>query len=555
MPSPLLSNPTADQVEDRVFPAHPRLDRYFASSSAEAARHRLTQCLLRGDGPALLLGAPGVGKTMLMNVLASELAGRLKVVRLASTQLCTRRALLQAILHGLGAEFRDREEGELRLSLGDLLSDPTETGPGVALLIDEAQSLPIRLLEELRLLSNNAIEGVPRLRLVLAGANTLDEAFTTPELETFSQRIAARCYLEPLNRAETGQYVRAHVAAGGGDPDQLLTADAYEALALASDGLPRLINQVADRALVLAVESGAKKLDGAAISNAWSDLHQLAAPWQTPTNASLAARAVVTECAEESSPGIEFGMLDEEDALQAEAEAVTRLSTEELGAPVEPERGVWDAGDKLHDLPTSPAVEPEGDQLEEAEGEDEPVSLAFPSLAQEELLDQAVKSELDTSSEDGESGAEALDYLESFQNEVERVLDLAEESTGFAADHATDPFAEDFDEEEVVLDPYNDRERVIPAAPQVISSAPSDLERAYNSLDTVAAEPSDDLEYGTELDDPIEAEAKVRADLAGVATHVADAIVIVESDEEVTVAAPTVCRQDYAELFANLRQG
>ncbi len=556
MPSPLLANP----AEDRVFPAHPRLDRYFASTATEAARHRLTQCLLRGDGPALLLGAPGVGKTMLMNVLANDLAGRLQVVRLASTQLCTRRALLQAILHGLGADFRDREEGELRLSLGDLLTDPSQTGDGVALLIDEAQTLPVRLLEELRLLSNAAIDGTPRLRLVLAGANSLDEAFTAPELETFSQRIAARCYLEPLSREETGHYVRAHLAAAGGNPDELLTPDAYDSLALASDGLPRLVNQVADRAIVLAVEAGTQAIDGQAISDAWSDLHQLAAPWQTPATASLAARGIPTECAEEDGPGIEFGMLDEEDALQAEAEAVTRLGNAALGdiAPAATQLGetsepaaVWDAGDKLLDLPN--AVTPSVDSFAELEDEsDEPVSLAFPSLAREDES----KGDLELAPEG------AFADPESFRAEVEQALDHAVPSS--ADDDSNDPFAETFDEEEVVLDPYAERERVIPAAPQVLSSSPSDLERAYNALESIE-EMAEQLDEATELDEPTELdeiapapaaqqETEALRDLTEVASDVSDAIVIVEN-EEVTVAAPSVRRQDYAELFANLRQG
>lgn len=518
MPSP----PPASSTASRAFPAHPRLDRYFGSSTSEEARRRLGQCLLRGDGPALLLGAPGVGKSMLIDVLANDLAGKLHVVRLASTQLCTRRALLQAILHGLGGPYRDREEGELRLSLTDLLRDPEATGAGVALLVDEAQSLPTRLLEELRLLTNIAIDGAPRLRLVLAGAHSLDESFTDPSLEAFSQRIAARCYLEPLTREEIGQYVRAHVAAAGGDPDQVLSADAYEALAQASDGLPRLINQVADRALTLATERGDIAIDRQAIGDAWSDLHRLAAPWQAPSSAPLAAASspgltAVTESAlAAEDPGIEFGMLDDEeaDALQAEAEAVTALTAE-----IAARGGVWDAGDKLQELP-APNAPPT------VEDEDEgPVAYAFPTVTEEpvgadEHLDELIKELSDDE-----------------PYEIDESPELAPSPVA----STVDPFGESFDEEEVVLDPYADHERVIPAAPEVVSDKPTDLEKAYQALEAVES-------LANESESMLQA-----AECCTVTQKEVDDILVVDADEEET--APTAHRQDYADLFANLRQG
>ncbi|QDT67652.1 hypothetical protein MalM25_05520 [Planctomycetes bacterium MalM25] len=518
MPSPSPASNTAS----RAFPAHPRLDRYFGSSTSEAARQRLGQCLLRGDGPALLLGAPGVGKSMLIDVLANDLAGKLHVVRLASTQLCTRRALLQAILHGLGGPYRDREEGELRLSLTDLLLDQSETGAGVALLVDEAQTLPTRLLEELRLLTNIALDGAPRLRLVLAGAHSLDESFTDPSLEAFSQRIAARCYLEPLTREEIGQYVRAHVAAAGGDADRILAADAYEALAQASDGLPRLINQVADRALTLAAERGDVAIDRQSIGDAWSDLHRLAAPWQAPASAPLAAASspgltAVTESAlAAEDPGIEFGMLDDEeaDALQAEAEAVTALTAE-----IAARGGVWDAGDKLHDLPT-PAAPPT------TEDEDEgPVAFAFPTVAEETI--------------------DADEHLDDLIKELtdDEPYEIDEEQPAAQVEPAPtpDPFNESFDEEEIVLDPYADHERVIPAAPEVVSDKPTDLEKAYQALETVESLADDSEAVLQNANDDTVTQQEV------------DDILVVDSEE--ATPAPAAHRQDYADLFANLRQG
>ena len=84
------------------------------------------------------------------------------------------------------------------------------------LLVDEAQALPPALLDELRVMTNLVRGGVPRVRLVLAGSAALEEAFASLELESFSQRLSARCYLAPLSREETSQFIRAQVAASGG---------------------------------------------------------------------------------------------------------------------------------------------------------------------------------------------------------------------------------------------------------------------------------------------------------------------------------------------------
>ena len=75
--------------------------------------------------------------------------------------------------------------------------------------MDEARLLPPRLIEELRMLTNVVRGGMPRVRLVLAGLPALEEALAGPELESFSQRVVARCYLAPFNREETIQYGRA----------------------------------------------------------------------------------------------------------------------------------------------------------------------------------------------------------------------------------------------------------------------------------------------------------------------------------------------------------
>ena len=100
---------------------------------------------------------------------------------LASGRLSTRRALFQAILYELGRPYRGMDEGELRLAVVDYLMAGDNNSRGLVLLVDEAHTLPLRLLEEIRLLTNLARSGQPLVRLVMAGGPALEERFASPE--------------------------------------------------------------------------------------------------------------------------------------------------------------------------------------------------------------------------------------------------------------------------------------------------------------------------------------------------------------------------------------
>jgi type II secretory pathway predicted ATPase ExeA len=288
--------------EQRVFATYPLVSRYFPAAAVEDARQRLSRAIERGDGPGLVVGAPGTGKSLLLQVLATQYHAKFDVVLLACARLCTRRAMLQAMLFELGLPYKIRDEGDLRLSLLDhLLSEQCPTG--LILLVDEAQVLPVALLDELRILTNLVRGGLPRVRLILAGSSALEESFAHPELESFSQRLAARCYLAPLNREETRQYILAHIAASGGTPDDVMGADACVSVFDATDGVPRLVNQLCDRALQFAVADSRSCIDRQIVQLAWSDLQQLPTPWETPT---------VEEIVDHSDT-IEFGKLGSSD--------------------------------------------------------------------------------------------------------------------------------------------------------------------------------------------------------------------------------------------------
>ena len=138
--------------------------------------------------------------------------------------------------------------------------------------------------------------------LVLAGGSRLEERFASAKLESFNQRVAARCYLEPLSHDETADYVRAQLSAAGAAPDGIFTEAALTAIHRAADGIPRLINQVADHALVLAAAGGQPCIDADGINEAWSDLQQLPA---------VLTATAADDQGSASSHVVEFGSLDD----------------------------------------------------------------------------------------------------------------------------------------------------------------------------------------------------------------------------------------------------
>jgi type II secretory pathway predicted ATPase ExeA len=274
-----MDHRTSLDTMERPFAAAPDADRYFPATASEDARRRLGRTIERGEGPALLIGGTGTGKTLLLEVLSRQFQNKMTTVLLAGAQLCTRRALQQSILFQLGLPYRALEEGDLRLSLLEYLR-PLEGQPRkLLLLVDEADSLPTRLLEELRALTNIAYKGELLVGLVLVGSAALEERFAEPELSVFSQRLSHRCYLAPFSREETFQYLRAQVSAVGIDPARLFAQDGLEAIFIASDGVPRLINQIADQLIWLVGETGYAPIDAAIVQQAWAELQQIPAPW------------------------------------------------------------------------------------------------------------------------------------------------------------------------------------------------------------------------------------------------------------------------------------
>lgn len=304
----------------RPFASVPNVDNYFPGTGIENARMALARCIQRGEGTGLVMGSSGTGKTMLCLMLAMQFQQSARVLMLPGGRLGTRRALFQAILYELGRPYRGMDEGELRLAIVDELMNAVVRPCGLVLLVDEGHMLPLRLLEELRLLTNLARDGQPLVRLVLFGGSILEERFASPKLDSFNQRLAARCYLNALNRTETQQYIHHQISAADGDAGAMFSEASCQTVFQATGGVPRLINQVCDQAMLLAFVAGRQQVSSTDVEEAWADLQQLPTPWNG-------------EAKSESTGGvIEFGALDDanDEAAPSSGTAAADASTPAL---------------------------------------------------------------------------------------------------------------------------------------------------------------------------------------------------------------------------------
>jgi type II secretory pathway predicted ATPase ExeA len=256
--------------------ASPRTQFYHAAREIDAALKGIERCVRRAEGIGLVVGSPGTGKSLLLLKLAEQLRDDFDVALLTGASICTRRALWQSILAAIGEPYRGIDEPDLRIAIVERIRGLAAAGSGLVILVDEANTLPTRLIEELRLLTNIPTP-LPAVHLVLAGTQRLDELLGSPRMESLAQRVAVRGYLEPLDHAETLAYLRGQTAAASLEWCRLFADGCDDAVYRATEGVPRLINQVCDQALVMVAECNRRVTPGD-IAAAWREIQRLPAP-------------------------------------------------------------------------------------------------------------------------------------------------------------------------------------------------------------------------------------------------------------------------------------
>ena len=231
----------------------------------------------QNEGFIVVTGDVGAGKTTLVRGLLAAL-DKTKVIaaQLVSTQLDAEDTL-RMVAAAYGVRFKDLAKADLLLSLEAFFVDIARRGMRCLLVVDEAQNLTPRAVEELRMLSNFQFESHALLQTFLVGQPEFRTIMLSPQMTQLRQRVIAGCHLGPLDPEDVGPYIQHRLKCAGGKGEPAFDDAAYEAVFDASSGIPRRINAVCDRLLLMGFLNSKKAFTRADIEEVAAEINEGAA--------------------------------------------------------------------------------------------------------------------------------------------------------------------------------------------------------------------------------------------------------------------------------------
>jgi len=257
-------------LAERPFTLLPDPDFLYWSDNHARAYSMLEYGMLTHAPITVITGEIGAGKTTLLRHLLRSLPGDV-TVGLVSNAQGDRGELLHWVLTALDVEV---EPGASYVQLfrrfQDYLIAQYAAGRRTLLIFDEAQNLSVETLEELRMFSNINADKDELIQIVLVGQPELRDLVASPRLVQFAQRVAADYHLPAMSAQAVGDYIRHRMRVAGADRE-IFTPAACEAAHAASRGVPRLVNQICDYALVYAFTDGQDRIDAGLIEQVARD--------------------------------------------------------------------------------------------------------------------------------------------------------------------------------------------------------------------------------------------------------------------------------------------
>ena len=249
-------------LRELPFELTPNTKYLYLTARQREALSNLQYGLSSAKAVTMLVGEAGTGKTTLLKAaLESDRCRHVRAIYLNNPAL-TRAEFLETLAgrFGLSAEA-GRSKAVLLAELERELHERRARGEVTALVIDEAQSLPNELLEEVRLLANIETATEKLLPLILAGQPELAERLEDPALRQLKQRVALRCEIAVFELPETAAYIAHRIRTAGGEAPRLFTREAVMLIHEHSKGIPRTISVMCDNALVTAFALNRQPVD------------------------------------------------------------------------------------------------------------------------------------------------------------------------------------------------------------------------------------------------------------------------------------------------------
>jgi putative secretion ATPase (PEP-CTERM system associated) len=246
-------------LTSKPFQLNPDPAFYFGSKQHRRATAYLEYGLHQNEGFIVVTGEVGAGKTTIVRGLLNTL-DREKVVaaQLVSTHLDAKDTL-RMVAAAFGAPIKRFAKSDMLLALEAFLVDVARQGKRCLLVVDEAQNLTPRAIEELRMLSNFQFETQALLQSFLIGQPEFRRIMQSQRMQQLRQRVIAACHIGPMAQEETQAYIEHRLKCAGYTGARLFDAGAYEAIFEASGGIPRRINSLCDRLLLSGFLAGRAK--------------------------------------------------------------------------------------------------------------------------------------------------------------------------------------------------------------------------------------------------------------------------------------------------------
>jgi len=260
------------ELTEQPFRLTPDPEFVYWSKQHARAKAYMESTIWLADGFVVVTGEIGSGKTTLLQSFLGELEDDIVYAVISQTQL-TPTQFLQAVLAEFGFKPFNKRKVELLDMLNMFLIEQYSNGKKVILVVDEAQNLSKKVLEEIRLLSGIETHKEKVLRIILAGQPELKETLDSPNLRQLVQRVRLRFHLNPLDRREMREYIEHRLKVAGSGDRKLIADEAFESIHRYTGGVPRLINTLCDTALLCAFAEEKKSVETEDVGSAVQELN------------------------------------------------------------------------------------------------------------------------------------------------------------------------------------------------------------------------------------------------------------------------------------------
>jgi type II secretory pathway predicted ATPase ExeA len=261
------------QLTTNPFRLEPDPNFCFSHSGYKRAREYLEYALDQGEGFVMVTGRPGTGKTLLLETFLKEIDTSNVIARRIAVSNYAGDDLLRAVAYAYEIDAAELDKATLRHRIHEYFIRQEQVGRRVLLIIDEAQALQHTALEELRILADLQTQSRLMLQLFLVGQESLQDLMCSPDMEQFQQRVIANYQLAPLNLQDTRSYIEHRLLQAGWKCDPEFSGDAVLSIYQLSHGVPRHINKICNRLLLLGFGKGSHAFEEQDVQEISAEMH------------------------------------------------------------------------------------------------------------------------------------------------------------------------------------------------------------------------------------------------------------------------------------------